>query len=109
MRRTGVVLGGLFLAIAGVAIGLAAYNAGYEHGLAHTGAVTVVRYAGPGFGFFPFGFFIVPLVIFGFIFLTRALLWRRPMYWARGPWERRQRFEDWHNRQHDRSDPNARV
>jgi hypothetical protein len=109
MRRRWGVFGALFLAIAGVAIGVGAYNWGYSNGLAHNGATTVVRYVGPGFGFFPFGFFIVPLLIFGFIFFTRALLWRRPMYWGRGPRAWSDRFEDWHDRQHDHSDPNAPV
>ena len=49
-------LGVIALAIVGVAIGLLAYNAGYSHGLAHSGtAVQVVR----EIGFFPFGFFAI--------------------------------------------------
>jgi hypothetical protein len=104
MRRTWILFAGLFLAIAGVAIGVGAYNWGYTNGVSHAGnSVQVVRYLGPGLGFFPFGFFIVPLLIFGFIFLARAILWRRPMYWGRGPraWDRRERFQDWHDSQHD--------
>jgi len=69
-----------FLAIAiGVAIGVSAYNAGYTHGVETGGkAVEVVRTVGPGWGFFPFGFFLFPLVFFAIIALARG--------GRRGPW-----------------------
>jgi hypothetical protein len=77
MRRTfwiGVVL---LLILAGVAIGVTAYHAGVNHGLADSGRVhEVVRVVGPGYGF-PFGLFLFPLLIFGIFFLLRGAAWRR--------------------------------
>jgi hypothetical protein len=92
MRRTfwiGVVL---LLILAGVALGVTAYHAGVNHGLADSGRVhEVVRVVGPGYGF-PFGLFLFPLLFFGIFFLLRGAAWRRrwsgdgPGHWGPGPW-----------------------
>ena len=77
MRRTfwiGVVL---LVILAGIAIGVGAYHAGVNHGLAESGRVhEVVRVVGPGYGF-PFGLILFPLFIFGIFFLLRGAFWRR--------------------------------
>jgi hypothetical protein len=74
MRRgigIGVVL---LLILAGIAIGVGAYNAGFSQGLEESGrAGDVVRVIGPGFGFFPFGLFLFPL------FFIIAKSWSRPI------------------------------
>ena len=88
MRRPWLALVGL--AIFGVVVGLLAYNAGYSHGLAHSGtAVTVVRDT----GFFPLGFFAI---FFLGMFVLRIFFWSS---WRRR-WPR-DRFNDWHDRQHE--------
>ena len=84
------------LAIIGVVIGVLSYNAGYSHGLAHTGTtVQVVRDVG-------FPFFIFPLAFFAVFFLLRIAFWSS--WRRRGPWgpQRydRGRFDDWHREQH---------
>src|SRR5436309_16059989 len=79
MRR-GMAIVVLILAIlGGVAIGVGAYHAGVTHGLAQaaTGG-QVVRVIGPGWGFFPFGIFLLPL----FFFLIFGLL-RVPFFGRR--------------------------
>jgi hypothetical protein len=90
--------------LAGIGIGLGAYNAGYDNGLtAQPGSVVqVVRYVGgPGFGFFP-GFIIFPLVFFAIFAFARG---RR--HWHGGPWNHEgrshieDRFDQWHRERHD--------
>jgi hypothetical protein len=112
----------LLVILAGIAIGVGAYNAGVSagvsQGLRRSGqAVEVVRVVGPGFGhgygFFPFGLVLFPLLVVGGILLLRAAFWRGrwggpggPRGWgAAGPWAPGglQRFEDWHQRQHDQA------
>ena len=73
MRR-GIGIAVLLLVIlGGIAIGVSAYNAGVTHGLAQAaGGGQVVRVVGPGYGFFPFGLFL--LVVNGLmLWLTSAL------------------------------------
>ena len=97
MRRSW--FGVIALAMVGVAIGLLAYNAGYSHGLAHSGAaVQVVRET----GFFPFGFFAI---FFLGMFVLRLFFWSS--WRQRGPWgpggrgRTEDRFDEWHDRRHD--------
>src|SRR2546426_6566255 len=104
MRR-GLALVVLIVAIlTGIAIGVGAYHAGYDHGLEASGRVTqVVREVGPG-GFFPFGLFLFPLFfIFFLFFLLRVVFWGRhrwggPSRWGpdhgeHGGWKGHSRFE----------------
>ena len=117
MRRPFSILIVLLLIAAAVAIGVSAYNAGYTHGVEAGGhAVQVVRTVGPGWGFFPFGFFLFPLVFFAIFALARGGRrgpWRGG--WAGHDWQaRREHFEqrsaDWHRRQHEAdSDRGAKV
>jgi hypothetical protein len=85
MRRT-FVAGAVILSIAAaVAIGVGAYNAGYDRGLTHAGGTQVVRVVGPGFGF-PVGLILFPLLIFGIVALARGAAFRRyRRYGAGGP------------------------
>ena len=114
MRRAWRIVPAVLLILAGVAIGVTAYNAGVSHGLAESGrAVQVVREVGPGW--FPFGFLIFPLLFFGFFLLLRLSFWRRgwrghgPGPLGRGPWSEdpKARFEErareWHRREHEGS------
>jgi hypothetical protein len=94
MRRTWNWFIVAALAIAGTAIGVSAYNAGYSHGLAVHGAVQVVRDVGPGFGFFPFLF--IPL--FFILFFGFGRLGRRA-YRRRGPWSGH--LDEWHRQEHE--------
>jgi hypothetical protein len=89
--------GVIALTIVGVGIGLLAYNAGYSHGLAHSGtAVAVVREP----GFFPFGFFAIFFVA---MFAVRIFFWSS--WRRRGPWGPRchmeDRFDEWHEKRHE--------
>jgi len=64
MRRSGMWFTAIALAIAGVVIGLLAYNAGYSHGLAHSGpTVQVVRETGFPFFLFPLSLFLLFVVL----------------------------------------------
>jgi len=92
-----------------VAIGSAAYHFGYVNGLDANGSVQVVHTVGAG-GFFPFGFFLFPLLFFFLIFgIGRAAFgggrWHHGDHdhpHGPGGWgDRRQMFEDWHRRQHE--------
>src|SRR5213595_2825169 len=80
MRRT-MWIGALLLAIlVGVVVGVTSYHAGVTHGLEQAGhASQVVRVVGPGYGYgyFPFGFLLFPLFLFGIFFLVRGAFWRR--------------------------------
>ena len=63
MRRWTAVLALVLVILAGVAIGVGAYHAGYNHGLEASGRVTqIVREVGPGG--FGFGFILFPLFFF---------------------------------------------
>ena len=109
MRRgtaIGVAVLGVLVAIA---IGVGAYNVGLSEGLEQTGRATeFVRGDRPGFGHFPFGLILFPLLFVGLFLLLRGAFWR-PRWGGGGPWgppehfmtERRQMFEDWHRRQHE--------
>jgi hypothetical protein len=133
MRRA-IGIGVVLLAIlAVVGIGVGAYNAGHTDGLAeglrHSGeTVQVVREVGPGFhpgygyGFFPFGLILFPLLVIGIVLLLRGAFWRGrwggPGYWGRGyggpgPWggpqRFQERFQDWHRDQHERTEEQARA
>jgi hypothetical protein len=109
MRRGAWIAALVLVVLAGIAIGVGAYNAGVSHGLEQTGrAVEVVR-VGRGYGFFPFGFFLFPLFFFGLFFLIRSAFWGRRGHghWEAGPggpgqWGRgREMFDEWHRRQHE--------
>ena len=112
MRRT-MWIGALLLAIlVGVVVGVTSYHAGVTHGLEQAGhASQVVRVVGPGYGYgyFPFGFLLFPLFLFGIFFLVRGAFWRRRWYgdhehphWGPGGGGSG-RFEDWHRRQHEQA------
>ncbi|HVD28798.1 MAG TPA: hypothetical protein VNC79_09895 [Mycobacteriales bacterium] len=128
MRRAMVIGVVLLTILAGIGIGVAAYNAGVSEGVAEglrqSGQdAQAVRVVGPrfghgygyGYGFFPFGLILFPLLVIGIILLVRGVFWRGrwggPGYgpggygWGPpGPWGHGggpQRFEDWHRRQHD--------
>ena len=99
----------LLVILAGVAIGVGAYHAGYNHGLVNSGHVREVV-VGPGYGDgFPFGFLFFPLFFIGLFLLLRGAAWRRG--WRGGPWghhgpgspEGQQRIEEWHNRLHEQA------
>jgi hypothetical protein len=116
MRRGLTIVTVVLLVLAGIGIGVAAYNAGVDHGIqqqvAESGqGVQVVRVVGdrvgPGWGFFPFGFLLFPLFVFGTIALVRAVVWRGRWSGPRGmgpggPWPEgaRDRFGQWHREQH---------
>ncbi len=112
MRRLSSLFLTVILVAASVAIGVTAYNAGYNHGLDQAAHATqVVRYVGPGFGFFPFGFLLFPLLFFAFFRLAGRRRWRR---WnghdhnGRGHFE--ERFDEWHRSRHeDQRGPGATV
>lgn len=103
MRRSMWIVVLLLMVLGGIAIGVGAYNAGLNHGLAETGhAVQVIRYAGPGWGF-PFGFLLFPLFLFLIFALVRGAFWGRR--WRDGYGDHSpggpHAFEEWHRRQHD--------
>jgi hypothetical protein len=112
MRRWSLVAVMLLVVLAGIAIGVGAYHAGYDHGLEASGRVTqIVREVGPR-GFFPFGLFLFPLFIIGIFLLIRAAFWGRywhgPGRWGsdhedHGGWPGPRRFEEWHRRQHEQA------
>jgi hypothetical protein len=99
-----------------VLVGIGAYNAGVSAGLAENievggGNAELARFAGHGrgFGFFPVGLILFPLLFFGLFMLMGAAFGRGargggPGPWGGGPWrgDERQAFEDWHRRQHER-------
>jgi hypothetical protein len=87
----------ILMLIAGIVIGVIAYNAGFTNGLEDAGRATeVVRVVGRDWGFFPFGLLFFPLFFFGVFFLLRTIFWRRP-WGGPGPYH----FEEWHRRQHE--------
>ncbi len=110
MRRVMWIAVALLVILGGVAIGVGAYHAGVNHGLAQSDhAVQVIREY-PG-GFFPFGLFLFPLFLFAIFALVRGFAWRArwggsgPRRWdaQHGDWAKRRSdmFEDWHRRQHE--------
>ena len=111
MRRWTAVLALVLVILAGVAIGVGAYHAGYNHGLEASGRVTqIVREVGPGG--FGFGFILFPLFFFLLFFVViRSIFWGRfggpgrwgPGHGEHGEWREPRRFEDWHRRQHEQA------
>jgi hypothetical protein len=110
MRR-GVVIGlVLLMVVAGVAIGVSAYNWGLSEGLERTadGAEVVRVVDRPGWGS-PFGLILFPLFFFGIFALMRGLFWGRrwgghssgPGRWQDENHPARAMFDDWHRRQHE--------
>lgn len=110
MRRgigIGVVL---LLILAGIVIGVGAYNAGFSQGLEEAARVgEVVRVIDRGPGFFPFGLFLFPLFFIGIFALLRGAFWRRrwdgwghhgPGGWSKGG---PAMFEEWHRSQHEKA------
>jgi hypothetical protein len=132
MRRGVVIVAVIVTILAGIGIGVGAYRAGEENGIAQgieqvqdaqaTGQeVQVVHVVDDGpRGFFP-GFFLFPLFLIGGFVLIGALArggrWGRGP-WGRGPWgpgpgpwndEGRRRFEErareWHRHEHGEAAP----
>jgi hypothetical protein len=125
MRRAMVIGAAVLVLLAGIGIGVGVYNAGVHDGISqglqqsgeNTQVVRVVDGGyrhGYGYGFFPFGLFLFPLVVIGIILLTRAAFWGgrwggpwRGGYgrgWGGpGPWGQGgpERYEEWHRRQHE--------
>jgi hypothetical protein len=110
VRRGMAIVVLLLVILGGVAIGIGAYNAGVNHGLAQTGHATqVVRVVGRGYGF-PFGLLLFPLFFFLIFVLLRGAFWGRrwregPGHWGPGHWGKggSGAFEEWHRNQHDQS------
>jgi hypothetical protein len=108
MRRAFVIGVVLLLALAGIGIGIGAYHAGFNHGLDQVASgARVVHVVGPGYGGFPFGLFLFPLVFIGIFLLLRGAFWGRR--WGgpgsggppgSGRWGRGEMFEEWHRKQH---------
>jgi hypothetical protein len=110
----GVVIGlVLLMIVAGVAIGVGAYNWGLSEGLERVaeGAEVVRVVDGPAWGF-PFGLILFPLFLFGIFALMRGLFWGRrwgghgDRGWGPGRWldenhPGRAMFDEWHRRQHE--------
>ena len=112
-RWIGALLIVVALIAGGTAIGVGAYHAGFAHGLAQHASTSVVYAGGAGFGFFPFGLFLFPLV---FILLFAGLRfamggrrrWGGPGWGdgpsgGHGPWggDPRSKIEEWHRREHE--------
>jgi hypothetical protein len=99
-----------------VVVGIGAYNAGVSAGLeqniaAGGGDAELVRYGahGRGFGLFPVGLILFPLLFIGFFLVMGAAFGRGARWGGPGPWgggpgrgDDRRAFEDWHRRQHER-------
>ena len=121
MRRGSAAIALVFVILAGVGIGVASYNAGQRNGVAqgveqvqtaqqNGQTVQVVHVVDEGRPFFFPGFFLFPLLFFGFFFLVGGIM-RGAGRWGHGghgsgPWndEGRKRFEErageWHRQQH---------
>jgi hypothetical protein len=91
------IVGVVFVVLAAIGVGVAAYQAGEAHGLGRqiaetadgTQVVHVVDGDGDRWGhagFFPFGFLLFPLFVIGTVLLVRAVFWRGGGPW-RGGWE----------------------
>jgi hypothetical protein len=105
MRRWIGVWGLVLAIVAGIVIGATFFNIGLHVGIqraADSSVVQVIREP----GFFPFGFLLFPLVIFGMFALFRAVSRRSgwdhggPGYWM-GPGDREQAIRDWHTKLHE--------
>ena len=97
------------LTLVGVVVGISAYHAGYDNGLAASAHVTQIVREGPRFGFFLFplfSFFLIFVVIRGLFFGRH---WGGHGGWGPGGGEhgwkggRRAMIEDWHKRQHEQA------
>lgn len=127
MRRGIVIMSVIFVMLAGIGIGVAAYNAGERNGAADATAqlqtaqangqeVQVIHVVDSGRSgiWFP-GFFLFPLLLFvGMIFLIKGIVHGAGRWgghgpggqYGPGPWneEGRKRFEErareWHNHEH---------
>jgi hypothetical protein len=118
MRRGWAIVATILLVLLLVGIGVGAYNAGVDQGIQQaTESDQVVQVVGYGhrYGFFPFGFFLFPLLLIGTFFLI-GWAFRGPRgRWGHehgpgfGPWseEGRARFEDrardWHRHEHEQA------
>jgi hypothetical protein len=120
MRRGIGMLVIVLVILAGVGIGVGAYQAGVDEGIRRTADASQVVEVVGGFrgGYFPFGFLLFPVLLFGGFALARAAFGHRGGHdhrgpgghgpWsAGGPWgsdEGRARFEEraaeWHRTQH---------
>lgn len=117
MRRGWAIVAAILVVLVTAGIAVGAYNAGLDEGIRRAAdSSQVVEVVGDRYGhgfFFPFGFFLFPLFIFGAIFLVSRAFRGPRGYWGGhdhgpgyGPWseEGRARFEDkatdWHRRQH---------
>lgn len=126
MRRGVAIIALLFVILAGVGIGITAYNAGEDKGQTQAleqvqtaqqngQEVQVVHVVSDRDHFFP-GFFLFPLFIFFLIFFLVGGIFRGAGRWGGhhhgpGPWneEGRKRFEEkaneWHAKQHGEAPP----
>ena len=114
MRR-GLAIGLIIFAIlGGIGVGMAAYDAGVDDGLAQglveAGSdVEVVRVLDRDRHHGGFGFFLFPLFIIGTILLVKGLFWRRHGHHHDhrdggpdgGSHGAPARFEEWHRRLHE--------
>lgn len=107
--RTGARITLAIVAIAiATAIGVVAYQAGIDTGIATADGTEVVRVVGSGargVGFFP-GFLFFPFVFFGLFVLARFTFGGWGRRWGGPPHDWDRRAEDWHRRQH--TDPDDR-
>jgi hypothetical protein len=122
MRRGVAIVALVVVILAGVGIGVSAYHAGEQNGIAQGveqvqvaqakgQGVQVVHVVGEDRPFFFPGFFLFPLFVFGLIFVLVAVgrgRWGGP---GRGPWndDGRHRFEErareWHRQEHEERQP----
>ena len=89
MRRGIGILAIVLVLLAGVGIGVGAYHAGLDEGIRRAAdASQVVEVVGTGYrgGFFPFGLFLFPLLLFGGLALARAAFGHRGGHDHRGHW-----------------------
>jgi hypothetical protein len=119
MRRGWAIVAAILVVLVTAGIAVGAYNAGLDEGIRRAAdSSQVVEVVGDRYGhgfFFPFGFLLFPLFIFGAIFLVGRAFRGPRGYWGHdhgpgyGPWseEGRTRFEDkatdWHRRQHEQA------
>jgi hypothetical protein len=73
----------LLMVAGGILIGVASYHAGVNHGIAQ--AANSDKVGGFGYGGFPFGFLIFPLVIFGIFAIAAGARRRRWAAMGGGP------------------------
>ena len=79
MRRGIGILAIVLVILAGVGIGVGAYHAGVDEGIRRTADASQVVEVVGGYrgGYFPFGFFLFPLLLFGGFALARAAFFGR--------------------------------